>query len=456
MPPQLALALCLAAVVYMLRVERRQCPEVTRALWIPTVWVLYVASRPIALWLKTERVNTDASSPLDMAVLIAFFLSASMILSRRKGRWAGALKENPWLMVLFAFMAMSIVWSVIPATSLKRLIREILAVMMALAVFSEPSPRLAIESILRRGTLILIPFSLVLIKYFPDYGVEYGRWSGDQEWLGVAQQKNSLALICVISAIYLIWSLFRRWRKDRPAEWRYQTPADVLLLMSALYLLGGPDHSLFYSATSIYAFLAGLMVTALIYAREKAGKSVKAGWLMVLTVFVVLFGVVTVLISGSTIGFFASTAGRDATLTGRTQVWTSLMPVVMGSPLIGRGFGGFWTSGTRDAFKISGAHSGYLDVLLGTGFVGLLLVALFLLSSCRKAHRELSRDLYWGLLWIWYFVLVLVHNIGESSVDTFTAQLTAILLFFTICSSTRTPRDSKVPEAPNGEEPAGA
>ena len=210
MPPQLALALCLAAVVYLLKIERKHNPEVTRALWIPTVWVLYIASRPIQLWLKPESLNSDASSPLDMAVLIAFILSASMILSRRKGRWAGALKENPWLMALFAFMAVSILWSVIPAASFKRLIREVLAVMMALAVFSEPSPRLAIESILRRGTLILIPFSLVLVKYFPDYGVEYGRWSGDQEWLGVAQQKNSLALICVISAIFLKWSLSRR------------------------------------------------------------------------------------------------------------------------------------------------------------------------------------------------------------------------------------------------------
>ncbi len=455
MPPQLALALCLAAVVYLLKIERKHNPEVTRALWIPTVWVLYIASRPIQLWLKTESLNSDASSPLDMAVLIAFILSASMILSRRKGRWAGALKENPWLMALFAFMAVSILWSVIPAASFKRLIREVLAVMMALAVFSEPSPRLAIESILRRGTLILIPFSLVLVKYFPDYGVEYGRWSGDQEWLGVAQQKNSLALICVISAIFLIWSLFRRWRKDRPAGWRYQTPADVVLLLIALYLLGGPDHSLFYSATSIYAFLAGLLIAAGIYAREKAGKRVKAGWLMALTAFIVLFGVVTVFISGSTIGFFASTAGRDATLTGRTQVWASLMPVVMGSPLIGRGFGGFWTSRTRDAFKISGAHSGYLDVLIGTGLAGLLLVALFLLSSCRKAHRELSRDLYWALLWIWYLVVVLVHNIGESSIDTFTAQSTAILLFFTICSSTRARRGPGTLEAPDGEVAAG-
>ena len=403
------------------------------------------------LWLKSENQDPDASGPLDLGVLIVLFLSAFMILSRRRGQWAGALKENPWLMALFVFMTVSVIWSVIPATSLKRLVKEALAVMMALTVLSEPSPRRAIESILRRTTFILIPFSLVLIKYFPDYGVDYGRWSGAQEWRGVAQQKNSLALICVISAIFLLWSLFRRWRKEDPPVWKYQTASEVIILVLTFYLLGGPGHSLFYSATSVYAFLAGLLGTIWIYVREKSGKPVKAGWLVGVTVLIVVFGIVTVFISGSTIGFFASTAGRDATLTGRTQVWTSLLPVVMDSPLNGRGFGGFWTSKTRDVFEISGAHSGYLDVLLGTGFIGLFLLTMFLVSSCRKAHKELSHDLSWGLLWIWYLIVVLVHNIGESSVDSFTAQLTAILLFFTVCSSEKT-HAIQGPDGPPDEE----
>lgn len=455
MPPLLALALCFAGVVFLLRVERKQTPDVTPALWIPTVWVLYVASRPIALWLKSEIQNPDASGPLDLGVLIVFFLSTLMILSRRRGQWASAMRENPWLVALFMFMTISVIWSVIPATSLKRLVKEVLAFMMALAVLSEPSPRRAIESILRRGTFILIPFSLVLIKYFPDYGVNYGRWSGDQEWQGVAQQKNMLALICVISAIFLIWSIIKRWKDKGPSVWKYQAHAEALLLLLTFYLLGGPDHSVFYSATSTYAFLGGALVCGWILLLEKRGKRIKAGTLTAVTIFLIFFGVAVVFTSGSGIRFFASSAGRDATLTGRTLVWTSLLPTVMDSPILGRGFGGFWTSKTRDAFEISGAHSGYLDVLLGTGFIGLFLLTMFLLSSCRKAHRELSHDLSWGLLWICYLILALVHNISESSVDSFTAQLTATLLFFTVCSSAKSPGDHESNGAADEEEPAG-
>jgi exopolysaccharide production protein ExoQ len=436
LPPPLALALCTIFVVFLLRLERKQAPDVTRGLWIPTIWMLYIASKPIGIWFQAGSTNPEMGSPMDRVFLTVLMLMALLVLFRRGFDWAGAVKGNAWLVALFAFMLISVVWSDIPGTSLKRWIREFQAILMAFVVLSEPSPRKALESILRRTTYILIPISLVLIKYFPIYGVDYGRWSGVQAWIGVAQQKNGLAGVCIISGAFLIWSLIRGRRRDGPSIWKYQVYSDVLILLLTFYLLGGPRHSLFYSATSTYAFVAGLTFCAWVYLREKSGKKVRAGSLLAVTSLILVFGVVSVFVGGSGIKFFASSAGREATLTGRTEVWASLLPVVMGSPIVGGGFGGFWTPRTRDSFEISGAHNGYLDVLLGIGFIGLILVSMFLLSSCRKAHRELSIDLYWGLLWICYLIMSLVHNIGESSIDTFTTHLTAVLLFFTI-SSTR-------------------
>ena len=435
MPPPLALALCAAFVIVLLRLERKQAPDVTRSLWIPTIWMLYAASKPIGVWFQVVQADSDAGSPMDQIFLGALLFLALIVLARRRARWAGALRENPWLMALIVFMLISVIWSSLPLTSLKRWIREFQAVVMALVVFSEPAPRRAMASLLCRATYILIPFSLVLIKYFPIYGVEYGRWSGDQEWLGVAQQKNSLALVCIISTIFLMWSLFKRWQDGSPPAWRYQTHVEVLILLLTVYLLGGPQHSVFYSATSTYAFLAGLICCIWIYVREKSGKRTKPGFLLIVTSLIIVFGVASVFVGGSGIRFFATSAGRDATLTGRTAVWTSLLPVVLENPVVGNGFGGFWTAKTRSLFDISGAHSGYLDVLLGLGFIGLLLVSLFLLSSCRKAHRELSRDFPWGLLWISYLITAAVHNIGESSLDSFTTELTAVLLFMAVSSS---------------------
>ena len=446
MPPPLALAFCAIFIILMLRLERKQAPDVTRALWIPTIWMLYSASKPIAVWFRIESTAPDAGSPMDQVFLIGLMLAALAILARRRSRWMGAMKENPWVLALIVFMFISVIWSDIPGTSLKRWIRELHAVLMSLAVLSEPSPRQAMESLLRRVTYILIPLSMLLIKYFPIYGVEYGRWSGEQMWIGVTQQKNGMALLCIISAIFILWSLFRRWQGETPPVWKYQAPAEMGILILTLYLLGGPSHSLFYSATSSYAFTAGLIGCSWVYFREKAGKRVKASVLSGIIALFIVFGVASVFVGGSGIKFFASSAGRDTTLTGRTEVWTSLLPVVLGSPIVGRGFGGFWTSKTRELYKISGAHNGYLDVLLGIGFSGLILVSMFLMSSCRRAHRELTQDRSWGLLWLCYLVVAVVHNIGESSIDSFTALLTAILLFMTVAATRKRPAEIKPEE----------
>ncbi len=450
MPPLLALALCTVIVFALLRFEHKQGSNATRALWIPTIWLLYVASKPLGVWFQVVRTDPDAGSPMDQVFLIVLMFFALIVLARRKAHWIGALRGNPWLIALLVFMLISVIWSDIPGISFKRWIREFQAILMALVLLSEPFPRKAMESVLRRATYILIPFSLVLIKYFPIFGVEYGRWSGEQMWRGVAQQKNGMASICIISAIYLIWSLMRRWQTGSPPAWKYQTLSDLLILVLTFYLLAGPRHSPFYSATSTYALVAGLTCFAWVYLRQKSRKAVRLGPMLAIMLVVIILGVASVFIGGSAIKLLASTAGRDATLTGRTEVWTSLLPVVEAKPIAGVGFGGFWTSKTRDQFKISGAHSGYLDVLLGVGFVGLILVSMFLISSCRQAYRELSKDLYWGLLWICYLTMSVVHNIGESSLDSFTTQLTAVLLFMAVSSSREFPEGREPEEAPEG------
>jgi exopolysaccharide production protein ExoQ len=446
LPPLLALALCSAFVILLLRLDRKRSKGVTRALWIPTIWMLYISGRPIALWLQTESTNPDAGSPIDLVFQAIIMLLAISVLFRKHPDLGRVFRENAWLAALLVFMLVSAGWSSMPLTSLKRWIRELQAVLIAFVVFSEASPRLALESLLRRTIYVLIPLSLTLIKYFPLYGVEYGRWSGGLYWIGVAQQKNGLALLCIISALFLIWSLVRDRHAKSPISGKYQTQSDVILLLLTLYLLGGPQHSLFYSATSTYAFLAGLGMCAWIYLRKRSVGMVKAGLPVAIISGLIVLGVVSLFVGGSGIGFFASSAGRNATLTGRTEVWASLLPVVTSNPIGGCGFGGFWTSRTREYYQISGAHSGYLDVLLGVGFLGLVLVSVFLTTSCWKACRELQDDLFWALLWLGLVTMSAVHNIGESSIDSFTSPLSAILLFFAVASVARPVAPQESPE----------
>ncbi|MEH2512179.1 exopolysaccharide production protein ExoQ [Nitrobacteraceae bacterium AZCC 1564] len=100
--------------------------------------------------------------------------------------------------------------------------------------------------------------------------------------------------------------------------------------------------------------------------------------------------------------------GRDTTFTGRTYIWPVALDAVWQKPLLG--FGAY--AGTADLMRpllvgwigSADAHNGYLDVLLGTGIVGLgsLLVCISLVLARGigrvKMSASLERDCFMLLL----------------------------------------------------------
>jgi O-antigen ligase len=400
--------------------------------------MLQIASKPIGLWIPSSY-STPESSPLDVAFLSALICIALWILSRRGFNWNNAMKQNPWLIMLIALMLVSILWSNIPFVSFKRWVRELQAVLMAFIVLSEPSPRQTIESILRRMAYVLIPFSPVLIHYFPQYGRLYVGRGGGVQWVGVAMQKNGLAVICFISVFFLIWSLLGRRQRHIAPVWKYQTHAEISIILISIYLMSGPRREIFYVATAVYSLAIGLFVYWGLHISRKHGINIGAGALMTIVTLVIMVGISILFIGTSLMQVMATAAGRDATLTGRTEIWAGLLPVAMERPILGTGFGGFWTSLTKTVFTVSEAHSGYLELLLELGFVGILSISLFLLSFCRKAQQELFRDFDWGVLCICFLMMFVVHNITEASINTLTNLLTAVVLLLSVSSTEAIP-----------------
>lgn len=433
MPSSLALILCLTFVGGLLWLDHKQAGGVSRALWIPTVWILVAFSKPLAVWFgSTAESSMEAGSPLDRAFLITLLVLGIVVLAKRNFDWGGAIRDNRWIILLIGFMLISIVWSSIPLVSFKRWTRDLIVVMMGFLIMSERDPRRALQTILRRVTYVLIPFSWLLIKYFPRYGVQYGRYSGARMWIGVGLQKNHLALLCIIAAVFLGWTLFRRWKgRDLPVV-RHQLWAELFLLLLTMLLLMGPSRSLTYSATSTIVLVLALMASAALYLRaKKHGAVLPPKVLEIAVIVIVVYGTITPFLGKLSILDLSSALNRDDTLTGRSSIWAFLVPYALHTPVVGHGFGGFWTTEMR-VLTASSAHNGYLDTILNVGFVGLGLVSLFLLSCCRKARRWLAEDFDWGVLAIAYLLMAVVHNITESTINTLTSSLIAIVLFFSM------------------------
>ena len=153
-------------------------------------------------------------------------------------------------------------------------------------------------------------------------------------------------------------------------------------------------------------------------------------------------GVITPFMGGATVTGFTSTLGRDDTLTGRTEIWAGVLPYVRRAPFLGSGFGVFWTPEIQAEQQIGEAHNGYLEVVLHLGGMGLLLTSMFVLSCGRKFQRILSYDFDWGSLCLCMLLMALLHNITETSINSFTTHLTALVLFLAVAvpaAATRLP-----------------
>ena len=445
MPSQLALIICTIFVLFLLRLDRKQSPGVSFALWIPTIWMLVIASRPLGLWFQSGAATIEEGSKLDRGFLIVLFCLGLIILTKRKFNWSNSIKENIWLMLLIVYMLVSILWSDVPFISLKRWSRQVIALVMAFILLTETDPRKALESLFRRIIYILIPFSYILIHYFGEYGRLYVHHEGVMMWTGVTLHKNSLSQLCLFAVFFLSWTFIKRLHGRNTSAVKYQTYFEVFVLILTFWILGGPNHVFTYSATTTVALTLGLSAFIVLLWEKKRGAMFGQKVLIVLIGFFFIYGTITPF-AGRLTGIDVSSAlNREDTLTGRTGIWAKLIPVAMQHPLLGHGFGGFWTAEARELYKISSSHNGYLGVLLEIGLVGLLLYAIFLLSSFRKAQRVMIQDFYWGAFWICFLLMTVAYNIAESSLNTFSAKFMAVIFLLTVSSTKliRTPRESR-------------
>jgi len=422
MPPPIALFLCAVFVSFLLVLEGRGARGVSPALWIPTLWMLMIASRSLGAWFGNAGDNA-AGSVLDQLALSALSLAGAVVLARRRFDWLGTLRRNPWLVALLAYMFVSTLWSDITLLALRRWVRELIVVIMTFVVMSEPDSRQALASLLRRTAYVLVPFSLLLVKYYPELGIQYGRWSGIQMWTGVAGQKNGLGRLCMISAFFLLWSLHLRWQRRAPAGGRYLTWADVSILLIAVVIFKGAD-----SSTSLATLGVGIAMLLSLRLLRKLNLMVPRVGLLALMICLIAFGVTAPFLGGTTVATFSASLGRDDTLTGRTEVWAALMPAVNRQPLLGVGFGSFWTGARRLFYDIPTAHNGFLDVLLELGGVGLALYTVWLLSCTRKLHHALRQNYDWASLAICFLFMGVIYNVTESALNSLTEHMTAIVV----------------------------
>lgn len=440
MPPVLILILCAVFVLFLLRTEHRQFPERSLAFWVPTIWLLLSCSKPMGVWFGMSGANLEEGSYLDRIALSILLVTALLILIQKRFDVLNVLKQNIIVLLFIVYTLISIFWSDLAYVSFKRWIREVsIPFVMAMVISSTQSPLESLESIMRRTIYVLLPFSIVLIKYYPHLGVLYSN-SGSIMWQGTMLHKNGLSTLCFFTIFFLFWNFMRRWQKRVPFVAGYQIYVDVGLLLLATYLFLGPHHIFTNSATSFVALFAGL--TGLIGLLRLKKPNIVLGSIIIL--IVIVMGTITPFLGGFFVSDMSAVLNRNETLTGRSDIWAYLIPYFSQHPIIGHGFGGFYTDIVRMNLGTSSGHNGYLDTLINVGVVGYILLFLFLLISAVRAQKFLAQDFHWGCLWFCFVLMTALHNITESSTTSFLGLLPTLLLFLSTTGMSKSPQHVSV------------
>jgi exopolysaccharide production protein ExoQ len=447
---QIATLICILGILGLYLLNRDQKDETSKALLIPLIWLLIAGSRNVGEWLGAGAPPTSPSSsdpylegnPIDRNVLAGFVALGVIVLIRRRHKVAKMLSANWPILLYFLYCLVSILWSDFPYVGFKRWIRFSGDLVMVLVILSDRDWLAARKKILAWAAFVLLPVSILFIRYYPQLGRTFGQWDYVMSWTGVSSTKNGLGMISMVfglaSAARFLDALLDRQEAHRTRIFI----AHGAILAMAIYLLQTA-----HSATSLACFILGSIVLVVTSWRPV----VQMPGLVHVLVWSLLF------ISFSSLFLNLGTGlvedlGRNASLTGRTDVWTRVLTLVK-DPVFGTGFESFWV-GSRLAYMrnldpgLNQAHNGYLEQYLNLGWAGVTLFAILILTGYRNVVSAFRRNPNPSRLRLVYFAVALSYNFTEAGFKMMNPTWILFLLSIVALPAHAGEEGPRVPPAP--------
>lgn len=415
MPSSLALTIWFILLVLLFRFDPAKNGKESWALWVPVIWIFFVASRLPSQWLGMQISSAvsaaEEGNSLDRIVWLALILLAVGILLSRSFRWSEFVAHNVGLVAYLSFALLSILWSDFAFVALKRWFRDLGGYFVVLVVLSDSRPWEAIRVVLRRVCYLLIPLSIILIKYLPTIGRQYEEWTGQALYVGPTTGKNLLGILCMFSIVFFFSDTVTRWPDRREPRVR-----QILLVNFAFIAMTTWALYKAHSATASVCAAIGCLVIAT--ADSSVGRRNASVLKALIPASFCLY-----LILGFGLGMngtFAEMVGKDATFTDRTKIWSVLYSMHT-DPFFGTGYESFWLGSRLDVVSekvglyINEAHNGYLEVYLNLGGIGLFLLIIFLITAYQTiCSKRPERNTAFGQLNLAIWTVVLFYNVTEA------------------------------------------
>jgi len=364
-----ALWLCIGFTLFLFIIDRQKKGGGSLARWLIVAYVAMIATRAVSSWfnLGIEVVSPDdylEGSPFDRNIFIGFLVLAVVAIFRRRVNWEWVQRNNKLIILFFLYAAFSVLWSDYALVSFKRWVKGAGLLVMVMLLLTEDDPVEALRWVFRKTAILLIPISIVLIKYFPEFGRSY-TVSGGQQFTGVTGNKNMLGALCFVYGVFFVWDLLavRRGTVERGSN---TLLVNILILAMIAYLFRKAD-----SATSLVCFILGTAIVLILELSEMKQNIGRFG--VFLAIVLLLFGTLEALFGLSEAVITA--LGRDMTFTGRVDIWSDAISMAR-NPLVGSGYESFWLGDRAQRMwdvyssRLNQAHNGYIEIYLNLGIIG--------------------------------------------------------------------------------------
>lgn len=372
-----------------------------RLAWLEIIFVavyLVMLSNGLLQRSVAGEQDIDGNAFLRLSWLPVYALTLALALTRLRAM-LDLSRHLPILLALTALAAISFTWSIDPALSFRRGVSLAFNTLFALYLVVR-FDWLDLLKLLGAVWLGLALLSLAAGLVSPDFGrhtdLHAGAWRGF--WFEKNEMGGHMARAALLFGVLVLADSGRR----------------------RLWLVGlALSIALVVLSTSTTAMLGLLTALAVIAGGAWMQHSRIAGliliWLGISALAAILAFIA--LAPDTFFGLF----GKDATLTGRTDIWDALVDAIGARPWLGYGYGAFWAEESVPAHWVReavdwdapSAHNGWLEIALAVGLLGTGLFALSFILTLGRAVR-LAVDHRFGLFALGLLVQFLLFAMSES------------------------------------------
>jgi O-antigen ligase len=307
-----------------------------------------------------------------------------------------ALIRQPLLILILCICCLSILWSVAPDQTERRIVAIVFTTLGGVALgaryrWSQMAEVLAVSF------AVLASLSFLAGALVPSVGRMATLFPG--AWRGLWAEKNALGGDMAIA--FVVFGAAAMLEPRRKLLWSgFAVLAVLLVLLST-------------SKTSLVSLCLGAAALAFV---ALARRGPIMGVISSFGAVVAIFAALAFLFFAADVAF--AVLGKDATLTGRTNIWQGVLYEIHKRPMLGYGYGAVWDdkSGWGPVYwitKIAGfraahAHNSWLEQWLGLGIVGLVAWSLYFAQTLILAIVAVYRDkgAYLALPFVLVFGLV--------------------------------------------------